>query len=334
MTRKLTPLLRPFGAAFGIFIILNLALALQKPILSVTRIWLPFQLEEPWLSLFAGVLGLALLVPHAMGRQPWTRWLLGGIFLGFALLVGASTVMYYESLYLHNFSSDFPVPLSAFLCLILVSEFVRITSWQEREPRTPLPARVFFSTLLVCAAFLVITLVHVITFGHTDHRRTADAAVIFGAKIYSDGTPCAALVDRLETGIDLYEKGFIDALIMTGARDPNGQSEPLVMKEYARSRGVPPRKILTDESGFNTRASAIGVGKIARKAGFERLLAVTQYFHCARVKLTFDREGVSCATVPTCSSQRSGTTPTKLSRETFFLFREAVAYPFYLLYYR
>jgi vancomycin permeability regulator SanA len=334
MTRKLTLLLRPFGAAFGVFIVLNLALALQKPILSATRIWLPFHLDEPGLSLFAGLLGLALLLPHSMGRLPWTRWLLGGVFLGFAILVGAGTLIYYESLYRRNFSSDFPVPLSAFLCLVLVSEFLRITSWRPREHRAPPPARVFFNMLSMGGAFLVITLIHVVTFGHTDHRREADAAVIFGAKIYSDGSPCAALVDRLDTGIDLYDQGFVDTLIMTGARDPNGQSEPAVMKRYAQARGVPPRRILIDESGVNTRASASNVGKMAREAGLERLLAVTQYFHCARVKLTFDREGVSCATVPTCSSQRSGTTPAKLSRETFFLFREAIAFPFYLLYHR
>jgi hypothetical protein len=51
--------------------------------------------------------------------------------------------------------------------------------------------------------------------------------------------------------------------------------------------------------------------------------------------MTFEREGVPCATVPTCSSARTsrGEEP-RLRREGFFLVREAVAFPFYLIYYR
>ena len=225
--------------------------------------------------------------------------------------------------------------LSAVLVLILLGEFVRITWWRHVEPVAPPPARVFFQALLVACAFLFITAAHVISFGHEDHRRPADAAVIFGAKVYPDGRPCAALVDRMETGIDLFHDGLVGHLILTGAVDPNGQSEPQVMRDYARSRGVPASRIILDEQGVNTRASALNAGVIQRQFGFERLLAVTQYFHCARVKMIFDREGTSCYTVPTCSrASASSGGPARLSRESFFLLREAIAFPFYLVYYR
>ena len=61
-------MLRPFGIAFGCFVLLNLALALQDPRLPVTRQWLPIGLPEPGLSLFAGILGAALL------RAPRRGW--------------------------------------------------------------------------------------------------------------------------------------------------------------------------------------------------------------------------------------------------------------------
>lgn len=335
MLRRLTFWTRPLGVALGIFILLNLALALQKPDLAVTRIWLRMPLAEPELSLFAALLGGALFLPDSLGSAPWMRWLAGGIFFGFLILAGSSAVAYYDSLYRGVFSSDLPVPFSAFIFLILLAEFVRVSSWAPVEPITPPPARLFFRAILVAASFLLLTLVHVVTFGHTDYRRPADAGVIFGAKVYPDGTPCAALRDRLETGIDLYRRGYVRCLIMTGAVDPNGQSEPEVMRQYALGRGVPVSSIIVDESGVNTRASALSVRAIASHFGFEKLLAVTQYFHCARVKLIFDREGAPCYTVPTCSLERSlpGATR-KLSREGFFLLREAVAFPFYLIYYR
>jgi vancomycin permeability regulator SanA len=334
MARKLTDLFRPFGIALGIFIVLNLTLALQRPDLSATKIWLHVELPEPELSLFAALLAVALFVPDAAMCSQSLRWLLGGVLFGFWILAGASTVAYYEALYRGRFATDLPVPLSAVLSVILASEFVRVSWWRSREPLAPPPARVFFQTLAVAAAFLGITLAHIVTFGRTDHRRPADAAVIFGAKVYADGKPCAALVDRLETGIRLFDEGLVHHLIMTGALDPNGWSEPAVMRDYASRRGVPLSRIIVDESGFNTRASALSTGAIQRNRGFERLLAVTQYFHCARVKLIFDREGTSCYTVPTCAAGLLPGATSRLSREGFFLLREAIAFPFYLLYYR
>jgi hypothetical protein len=112
------------------------------------------------------------------------------------------------------------------------------------------------------------------------------------------------------------------------------------MRAYAEKHGVPTSRIILDEAGFNTQASAEGCGAIARARGFKDLLAVTQYFHCARVKLVFDRERTLVRTVPTCSLRRDLTGPLSpaaappLAREGFFLFREAVAFPFYLIYHR
>lgn len=333
--RKLCRIARPFGVALGIFIAINLALSLQSSELSVARTWLQVPLPEPFVSSFALLIGAALLLPHEMGNRSWVRWSTGGIFAAFLILALDATAGFYRSIYLGRVSTDLPLPLSALFSLILLLEFIRVTWWEPAQGRLPPPAQVLFQGILVTGAFFSLMLAHVITFGHIDHRRPADAAVIFGAKIYDDGTPCDALVDRLETGIELYDRGLVGYLVMTGAQGPNGRVEPQIMKAYAERRGVPAARILLDEEGFNTRASALHCGAIARELGFEGLLAVTQYFHCARVKLIFDREGTPCYTVPTCSLGKSlSRAHGRLSRESFFLFREAVAFPFYLLYYR
>ncbi len=256
-------------------------------------------------------------------------------FAVFLSLVIDNTAAFYEDFVRGRLETDFPLPLSAVLALVLFVELLRVLWWRPLDPVTPPPAWFFLRSLYVGAAFFLLTVAHLLTYGHVDHRRAADAAVIFGAKVYADGTPCAALVDRLETGIELFARGFVHHLILSGAIDPNGQSEPRVMKSYAVARGVPESRIVIDEAGVNTWASAQSVGAIQSRFGFEHLLAVTQYFHCARVKLIFDREGTSCNTVPTCSTDPDWRpSPAKLSRESFFLLREAVAFPFYMIYYR
>ena len=50
----------------------------------------------------------------------------------------------------------------------------------------------------------------------------APVAIIFGARVKSNGQPSDILRDRLLTGIDLYDRGIVDKLLLSG---DNGQVE-------------------------------------------------------------------------------------------------------------
>ena len=334
MFRKFFWITRAPGVALGLLILCNLLLTLDNANLSITRIWLDIEIPDPELSLISALLGLALLVPHDVGRSDWARWLLGGVFFGFWILVGATMVGYYHHLSNGDFATDLPIPFCSVVWLILLFEFSRISWCETKEPRMPPPARSFFNGVVVLASFFLLIGAHLVTFGRTDFRRPADAAVILGAKVYDDGSLSRALKDRLVTGIELYREGLVSHLIMSGGTGKNGYSEPRQMAAYAaKVGGVPAERILLDEAGINTAQSARNCGRIARQKGFQRLLTVSQYFHCARVKMIFERNGSSCYTVPTCSNEEVKAAG-GLSRDTFFLMREAVAFPFYFLYYR
>lgn len=326
-------LVRPFAIALGIYILVNLFLTLENSQLATTEIWLNVHMPEPWGAVFAGILGMALLVPHGVGVYPSARWFLGGIYCGFCILTAATAVNFYHGVGNDRILSDFPLPLSVVIFLILLMEFSRMWWWTGKAPRLPAPARVFVAASSVFVAFLLVALTHVVLFGRTDFSRPADAAVIFGAKVEHDGTPSPALRDRLNTGIALFRNSYVDYLIMTGGTDANGTVEPDAMLNYAVAAGVPPDRIFCDEEGYNTLASARNCRRIASERGFANLLAVTQYFHCARVKLLFARQGLTCYTVPTTSRVNDQET-TKLKREAFFLLRETFAFPFYFLFYR
>ncbi len=93
----------------------------------------------------------------------------------------------------------------------------------------PPPARFFFNTVVASASFFLLISAHLVTFGRTDFRRPADAAVILGAKVYDDGSLSRALKDRLVTGIELYRQGLVSYLVMSGGTGKNGLSEPRQM---------------------------------------------------------------------------------------------------------
>ncbi|MCH2375034.1 MAG: YdcF family protein [Planctomycetes bacterium] len=325
---------RPFAVAVGIFILLNLFLAIENPSLATTDIWLDLYLSEPLQALLAGVLGVSLLMPHQVGRYPWVRWLLSGTLCGFGMLLAATAVGFYLRIGSQKFSSDFPIPLSVFILVGVAVEFTRLFWWRDEAPRVPPPARIFVAVVAVITAFFLVALAHVISFGNIDFRRHADAVVVFGARVEPDGTPCAALKDRLDVAISLYKERYADYLIMTGGTDPEGTIEPEAMFAYAVREGVPEQSIYRDHDGLTTLASAKSCRDLADTLGFKRVLAVTQYFHCARVKLIFERQGISTFTVPTSSSRNreNDIAPIKLSRESFFLFREAIAFPYYFLF--
>ncbi len=329
MFLRILHLVRPFGIALAVFIFLNLLLAIQKPALSANRIWLYLHIPEPLLSAIAGILGLALLVPHALASRPGLRLLLGGVLVGFLTLVCANILGFYHAWHSGRVGSAFPIPFSALIAVILTLEAIRVIWWAPVTPKLPLPARRFLGGVGVVLAFFILIFAHIVTFGMTDYTPAAepvDAVVILGAKVYAPDRLSQALKDRLSTGMRLYKEGRVNYLILSGGIDTGGLSEPKVMEKHVLKNGIPSEALILDEDGYNTYASAISCGKIARERRFEKLLVVSQYFHNARVKLIFEREGTPCYTVPARGPP--------LFREGYFLFRETIAFPFYYLFYR
>jgi len=158
------------------------------------------------------------------------------------------------------------------------------------------------------------------TFGPTNYARQADCAVVFGAKVWDDGTPSLALSDRVDEGIRLYQKGFVKKLIMSGAIDNrNGYSEPEVMKKRALEAGVSTADIVLDEAGVDTSSTVRNTAMLMQHEGFSTALAVSHYYHEPRVKMLFSRTRVHVYTVPAKMTRH-------LVKEPLFIVREILAY--------
>jgi vancomycin permeability regulator SanA len=166
-------------------------------------------------------------------------------------------------------------------------------------------------------------LLHIHAFGLTDYRRPADAIVVFGARAYADGTPSEALRERVETAAALYHEGLAPRLIMSGGVDPSGVSEPRVMRAVAIEAGVPPSAIVEDELGETTEASIDSAQALAARHRLGSVLAVSHYFHLARIKLLAERRALRCFTVPADEG------PTLLRGTPYYVLREAAALAYY-----
>ncbi len=111
----------------------------------------------------------------------------------------------------------------------------------------------------------------------------ARVAIVFGAGLWRDGTPTTVLRDRINTAAELYFKGKVQKILMSGDNSYLDYNEPGAMHDYAVSLGVPDEAIVLDYAGRRTydtcyRAQAI--------FGVHEAILVTQKFHLPRALYT------------------------------------------------
>ena len=123
-----------------------------------------------------------------------------------------------------------------------------------------------------------------------------DLVVVLGCGVNANGEPSHMLYDRIKTGVELYQKGLCDAILMSGDRREDGSyDEVTVMQRCAMEMGVPEEKILLDPYGYSTYES---IANLAVAYPQKRVLIVTQEYHLYRSlyiaeKLNVEALGVS-----------------------------------------
>ena len=122
-----------------------------------------------------------------------------------------------------------------------------------------------------------------------DEAPQTQTAVVLAAETIH-GRPSAVLRHRIERGVDLYNAGTVDQLVMSGHAP-----EPAIMREYAVSLGVPAEDILLDDGGIRTYATCYNTLNLL---GLEEAIFVTQPFHLPRTLYLCRALGIDASGVP------------------------------------
>ena len=135
--------------------------------------------------------------------------------------------------------------------------------------------------------------------GAPDDTAAAPVAIVLGAAVYPSGEPSPWLRYRLDTAARLYHSGRVEALLVSGDNGRENYNEPVAMRNYLVSAGIPAEAIALDYAGFDTYDTCVRARRIF---GIERALLVTQDFHepravaiCRSVGLDVDGVGDSRA---------------------------------------
>ena len=254
--------------------------------------------------------GLFLAFAIRPGARPWLRWGTAGLATVLGLLALHDAISFWRLLAEGAITSGFPVPLSLFVAALLGL----IAAAALRRAPPPGLHRAAAALTLVGLA-LGLPLAQMVCFGSTDYRRDADAIVVLGAAVRSDGSPSPALEDRIRTGCRLYHEGRAPVLVMSGGPGAGGHREVDAMRRVALEAGVPDAAIVLDPDGVNTRATAINLKALARERGWRRVLAVSHFYHLPRIKMATGRWGLRVYTVPAEETRTLAKLPWYLLRE-------------------
>lgn len=111
----------------------------------------------------------------------------------------------------------------------------------------------------------------------------ADCIVVLGCGLIADGVPSNMLADRLNRGVELYNKGVAPKIIMSGDHGGSDYDEVNVMKQFAIDAGVLSEDIFMDHAGFSTYDSIYRANKIF---GAKKIVIVSQEYHLYRAVYT------------------------------------------------
>ena len=141
-------------------------------------------------------------------------------------------------------------------------------------------------------------------------------AIVFGAGLTRSGEPTPALYDRVATAVDLYQRGLVNKLLLTGDNRFVNYNEPEAMRRTAERLGVPNADLVLDYAGRRTYDSCYRAHEIF---GVNRAILVTQAFHLDRALYLCDAFGIE--SIGLRADRRHYATST----QTWWALREAAA---------
>ncbi|MFW6597940.1 SanA/YdcF family protein [Propionibacteriaceae bacterium Y2011] len=120
------------------------------------------------------------------------------------------------------------------------------------------------------------------TYG-VDDVPTTEVGIVLGAQVHPDGRPSGFLLGRLEVAAELWRRGRISTILVSGDNDPEHNAEPDAMKRWLVAQGIPETVIACDPAGhdtFATMARAVGV------YGLSEVTVISQTYHLPRALTT------------------------------------------------
>jgi vancomycin permeability regulator SanA len=134
--------------------------------------------------------------------------------------------------------------------------------------------------------------------------------VIFGARVFKDGTPSGVLRRRVNAAIAAYADNNRVVFILTGGKGKEGPTEASVMRRLLVEAGVPVETIVAEEESKDTYDSIRHCSRIIKLRFNQHTVAVcSDRYHIPRCRWLFLLAGIPSIAVPIPSGLRANGWP-------------------------
>lgn len=157
-----------------------------------------------------------------------------------------------------------------------------------RKRRKPIFSFLITAASLLAAAIIFVVAVNVYVVSSTRDSISSedsitvsdyDCVVVPGSFVTSDGDLGNVVRQRLDKAIELYKKGVVPKIIVSGDHGREEYDEVNAMKAYAVSKGVKDTDIFMDHAGFSTYDTVYRTRDIFQA---DKVIFVTQKYHLYR----------------------------------------------------
>jgi vancomycin permeability regulator SanA len=210
----------------------------------------------------------------------------------------ANTVFYYRLWWHDRIDTPYPLPTPLIICFLLAAWTLCTRDWTRAAERSPQKLPEFTpasrAQRIRAAAFIAATLAFAaaVFFIHTWKRpvppQGVDLAIVLGHRVLPDGSASVTLADRALIAADLYHRGLVRHLFLSGMISPPEipggpeRNEPAAMRDVCLAAGVPEAALTLDPVGVNTRATAFNAAQFMHAHGYQTAVVCTTNFHLFR----------------------------------------------------
>lgn len=134
--------------------------------------------------------------------------------------------------------------------------------------------------MIVAADYFVDRTTDKLIFDNIDDIPHNKVGIVLGTSKYlKSGSPNRYFTNRVLATAELYQRGKIDCIVISGDNSRKDYNEPLDMKNDLIQHGIPENKIYLDYAGLRTYDSMIRIHKIFGQKSFT---IISQEFHNRR----------------------------------------------------
>jgi len=145
-----------------------------------------------------------------------------------------------------------------------------------------------FYFLILLAGSLAVAFLFVLNYSddyefYKSGAHQADAGVILGAAVWGGNRPSPVLKERINKGYEVYSKGIVPKLVITGGGSPNEMTEAAVSKDVLIKYGVNPDDLISENSSNSTIEQIHFVRDTLYKSkNWSKVILISDNFHLMR----------------------------------------------------